>query len=281
MIVHYTTRAQDTDSKEKAVYKNSENIREYLDVRSLEGLSDAWMNIIRLYLQQYLSFCNNKITKNKTIEYLKVIQNRYNASTFRKHELQIRRFLRYCGLDYMEEVKIIAEPEYIPIRVTEEQVTEVYNKVPLQFKALIKLGSDTGLRPSELYKLGIEDIDMHNRSITLRGAKDGKIRTVFFTPECKKMLEGHMKAFNGSRQLKYLFGECKIRRGLMHTNIEVRHLRKFFIQQWHRKGGNPFIGEILLGHSTKQIISLRHYISFSKEEIKKEYDRVMSTDLFA
>jgi integrase len=277
MIGRYTTRAmKDTIGKEKAVYKNNETINKYLDVRSLEGLSAAWMNLIRLYLQQYLSFCNNKITKNKTIEYLKIIQNRYNASTFRKHELQIRRFLRYCNLDYMEEVKIISEPEYIPIRITEERILEAYNKVDLQYKALIKLGASTGLRPSELYRLKVEDINLLNRSITLKGAKDAKIRTVFFTPECRALLEEYIKAFERNKQLKYLFGEYKMRRGLMHKDIEVRHLRKFFIQQWHRKGGNPFIGEILMGHSTKQIVSLRHYISFNMEEMKKEYDRIIS-----
>jgi integrase/recombinase XerD len=281
MIGRYTTRATDnrlhtTEHKERPIFISNEVIRQYKDVRTLEGLSDAWMRLIMLYLRQYLVFCEYKISRYKTIEYLKLLQNKYNPSTFRKHELQIRRFLRYLNIPYMENIKIVAEPDYTPMLINKETVNSVYEGMGLQFKALISLGSDTGMRPSELYRLQIQDIDMDTRRILIEKTKTGKKRYVFFTPECGKILKEYIAIFEKDKQLKYLFGECHIRRAFMHSGLELRMLRKYFIQQWHRKGGNPLMGEILLGFSTQRNITLRHYLSFSLEEIKKEYDRVMN-----
>ena len=55
--------------------------------------------------------------------------------------------------------------------------------------------------------------------------------------------------------------------------------RKYFSQEWDRRGGPTSIKKILMGHSLKGDIDLMHYNSQSKEDLKKIYDKVMCKSL--
>lgn len=275
---HYTTRARVEIRKGETVYITNDAVKEYLNIRTLEGLTDEWVYTINLYLTKYLQFCKHKISKNKTIEYLQLLQQRYSRSTYRKKALQIRRFLQYLDLPYMDKVKIMPEPEYEPVRIPEERVEEAlrYFRQSLQHRTLIMLGSYSGMRPTEIYRLKIESIDFDNNSIDINKSKTGRVRRVYFNPACKTMLKRYIMEFQNSGKSKYLFGKDKMQRDFRKSPIKVKQLRKYFIQLWHRRNGNPLMGEILLGHSTKNSVTLRHYLKFSNDEIKKEYERVMS-----
>lgn len=266
------------DAKEKGVYISNENLIEYMNVRSLESLTDKWIYSIRLKLEAYLDFSNNRVSRNKTIEYLKLLQARYSQATYRKHMLQIRRFLRYMNLDYMENIKIVPEPDYQTARLEENfiKVALEYFKEDRQFRAIIMLGAYTGMRPSELFRLEIDDIDLIQNRILIKKSKTGKQRYVFFNDEVKRVLKRYINAYKKDNSLKYLFGECRISRAFRNSPIRIKQLRKYFIQAWHRQKGSYPIGEILLGHSTRSNVSLKHYLRFSLDEIKEEYMRVFN-----
>jgi integrase len=266
------------EDKERSIFIDAKKLAEYLDVRRLEGLTDKWIYAVKLKLDAYLKYCDNRVSKRGTIEYLKFAQNKYSQATYRKHMLQIRRFLRYLELDYMENIKIISEPSYHTKRLEEDFINEAvsYFKENQQFKALILLGASTGLRPSELYRLKIEDIQIPNRSIEVKKSKTGIGRTVYFNATCREELQKYLKQFKSNKKTRYLFGEYLISRAFRDSPVRVKQLRKYFIQTWHRNSGSYPVGELLLGHSVKGNISLQHYLSFNEEEIKKEYDRVMN-----
>jgi integrase len=177
----------------------------------------------------------------------------------------------------MEEIKIAPEPSYQTRRLESDFIytAMAFFKENQQFKTLIMLGACTGMRPSEIYRLKVEDIHLENNSIVIRQSKTGIGRTVYFTPQCKREVVQYLKCFKNDKKTKHLFGEYKISRAFKGSPIRVKQLRKYFIQEWHRRRGSYPMGELLLGHSTKDNISLQHYLRFSEEEIRSEYDRIM------
>jgi integrase/recombinase XerD len=59
--------------------------------------------------------------------------------------------------------------------------------------------------------------------------------------------------------------------------IRVKDLRKFFSQEWDRRGGPTSIKKILMGHSMRGDVDLMHYNCQSEEDLKKIYDKVMGS----
>jgi integrase/recombinase XerD len=76
--------------------------------------------------------------------------------------------------------------------------------------------------------------------------------------------------------LKCLFPKRWLERKFEETNIRIKHLRKYFSQEWDRRGGPTSIKKILMGHSLKGDVDLMHYNAQSEEDLKKIYDKVMS-----
>jgi len=258
---------------------SNRNIEEYIALRETEGIDKHWVYQIHLFLRQYLDYCNNEITKNKTLQYLNSIRSIYSQATYRKRMLQIRKFLRYEGLDWLDSVKIIAEPVYMPKRVANNDIEGCLrlfegHEYELQIRALIMLGKNTGMRPTEMYRLKIEDINFENRSIEVKKTKSGVPRIVYFNDETKKTLLEYCR--NKPKRLKYLFNQYHCMRLFTNANIKIKDLRKYFLQEWNRRNGNYLIGELLTGHSIRRNISLSHYVAFSQDEIKEEYDSVMN-----
>ena len=77
--------------------------------------------------------------------------------------------------------------------------------------------------------------------------------------------------------MKHLFGEKHLHPYFRHCPIKVKDLRKYFSQEWDRRGGPTSIKKILMGHSLKGDVDLMHYNSQSPEDLKKIYDKVMGT----
>jgi len=216
-----------------------------------------------------------------TLQYLNQIRSIYSQATYKKRILQIRKYLRYKGLDWLDSVKIVSEPTYMPKRVTDADIQACLayfenNLFETQAKALIYLGKSTGMRPSELYRLNLEDIDFENRSIEIHRTKTGNPRMVFFNNKAKRYLLKYCR--NKPRRLRKLFGEYHCRRMFKDAPIKVSSLRKYFLQAWNKRGGQYLVGEILTGHSIRGNVTASHYVAFSLDELKEEYDRVMNTN---
>ncbi|MEM2715708.1 MAG: hypothetical protein QW762_03270, partial [Candidatus Thermoplasmatota archaeon] len=66
----------------------------------------------------FLEYCNGKITKEKTFDYLLKIKSINNTETFRKKLFQIRKFLKYLGMEWANEIMPPPQPQYTPQRIT-------------------------------------------------------------------------------------------------------------------------------------------------------------------
>jgi integrase/recombinase XerD len=133
--------------------------------------------------------------------------------------------------------------------------------------------------------LRIEDINLENRIVYInhnpnngQTTKTKKSRISFFTENTKQALQEYFTYFNNGNGLKVLFPQVWLERKFRLTSLRVKHLRKFFSQEWDRKGGPTSIKKILMGHSLKGDVDLMHYNAQSEEDLKRIYDKVMGKE---
>jgi integrase/recombinase XerD len=260
---------------------------EYLNIIELSGITKKHIKETKRALEKYLNFVNWKIDKQRSLAYFNSLQNRFSIAYYKKQMYQIMKFLKHYGAEWVSEIKLPSDPYYMPKRVTNGDITRAIdyfqgNDYFKRFKAIILVGATSGLRPSELYALTINDIDLNNRTIHVRHepktnhtTKSGKSRITFINEQAKIALEDYLKIFDNGRRLKTLFSENTIQEAFQNAPIRIKHLRKAFSQEWTRRGGDTGVKKILMGHSLKNDIDLMHYNYQSEEDLKKIYDKVM------
>jgi integrase/recombinase XerD len=279
------TGSQDIFLREKDVSKKA--LLNYLDIREINGISNGWLSDIHTILNSYLNYVNWMVDERKTLDYFKYIQKKYSITSFRKIVYQIRKFLFYLKFDWANDIRPPAELEHTPKRVGLEDIQNTLKyfenaDVVLQLNALILIGATSGLRSTELYQLNREDIDINNRIIYVnhnpdngQTTKNKKSRISFFTEEARKALINYysLGEFDVTKRI-FVKRQCQNR--FQSAPIKIKHLRKFFSQEWDRRGGPTSIKKILMGHSLKSDVDLMHYNYQSEEDLKKIYDKVMS-----
>ena len=267
-------------------YKISEKtLNKYISLIEVEGKSKTWIKRIEKWLKEYLNYLNWNINEDKTLRFLKLKKKKYHVETYRKMVFQIRKFLYYLDTPWAKNIKLPPEPDYTPQRITKDDIRKTieyfqnHQYFP-QLKALILLGSSSGLRAEEIYQLKPENIDLERRIVYVvhdpqngKTTKTGKSRISFFNEEAQKALKEYFQFFKGSG-LRKLFGKTHLEEIFKDAPIRVKDLRKFFSQEWERMNGSYAVKELLLGHSTKGKVDLQHYTYLSPEDLKEIYDRV-------
>ena len=265
------------------------NLDEYIGFRQVEGLSDKWIDYIRRFITNYLDYIDWKISKKKTLEYLNLIQKKYSITAYRKRTYQIRRLLTFLRLDWSKDINPPPEPHYSPKRITHEYIENTLSyfkehRYFKQIKAIIYLGATSGIRAEELYQLTIDDIELDNRMVYVnhnpnngQSTKTKTSRISFINEEAKQSIEDYMQFHKSYNKLKCLFNQSHISRIFKDAPIQVKDLRKFFSQEWDRRGGPTSIKKILMGHSLRNDVDLMHYNAQSEEDLKKIYDKVMGS----
>jgi len=277
------------ECKEKIVTK--QDLGRYITLREISGVCNRWLYELKLILNGYLSYTNWTISEDKTLEYIKALKEKYSPSTYRKHVYQIRKFLAYLQIQWSNDIIPPPEPNYVPKRVAKEDIINTLSYFEghtfyKQIKAIILLGSTTGMRAEELYQLNPDDIDLDNRIIHVnhnpvngQSTKTGKNRISIFNLETQRELQEYLTYFNNDSTLKCLFNKYHVERMFHDAPIKVKDLRKFFSQEWDRRGGPTSIKKILMGHSLRNDVDLMHYNAQSEEDLKKIYDGVMTSEL--
>ncbi len=276
---------------EKQVLSITEDTyKQYLDVIEINGICNEWKySIDRCILQPYFRQLNWKISFSKTLDYLKTLKNKHTLSYYRKHVYQIRKFLEYNGVVWASKLNPPPEPQYIPKRISSDAIQDTIsnyhdNEYYLQVKAIILLGTTSGMRAEELYQLTLDDINLDTRSVMInhnpnngQSTKTKRSRISFFTDEARHALTEYIEFYQNNNGLKCLFSQTHVERLFRNgkASIQVKDLRKYFSQIWDRNGGATSIKKILMGHSLKGDVDLMHYNAQSPEDLKKIYDKVM------
>jgi hypothetical protein len=93
--------------------------------------------------------------------------------------------------------------------------------------------------------------------------------------DTQNALSDYLEYFNNGNGLEVLFGHSHLFPIFKDSLVKIKDLRKFFSQEWDRRGGPTSIKKILMGHSLKGDVDLMHYNCQSEEDLKKIYDKVM------
>ena len=242
---------------------------------------------MKRFLNHYLGYVDYKIDKPKSIQYFRMLKDKLAVSSYRKQVYQILKFLRHLKVDWTDEIKLPSEPTYYPKKISKNDIDDALKyfdgqEYNIRMKALILLGSASGLRAEELYQLTTDDIDIDNRTIHInhnpnngQSTKTKQSRVSFFNKETRQALSDYITYFNNSNILRVLFSQGRMEKLFKDAPIQVKDLRKYFSQEWDRRGGPTSIKKILMGHSLKGDVDLMHYNYQSEEDLKKIYDKVM------
>jgi integrase/recombinase XerD len=263
---------------------------EFIKLRQIEGLSDTWLYQIRMFITDYLDFVKWIIDKEKTLDYFAILQKKQSTTSYRKRVYQIRKFLSHLNVQWAGQINPPPEPLYLPKRITSDAIQDTLscyqnNEYYLQVKAIILLGTTSGMRAEELYQLTLDDINLDTRTVMInhnpnngQSTKTKRSRISFFTDDAKHALSEYVEFYHSHNGLKCLFSQTHIERLFRNgkASIQVKDLRKYFSQIWDRNGGATSIKKILMGHSLKGDVDLQHYNYQSEDDLKMIYDRVMS-----
>ena len=264
------------------------DLLEYINIIELSGITKKHIKETKRALKKYLNYVNWKIDKPMSLAYFKQLQSKFSIAYYKKQMYQIIKFLTHYGVDWVSEIKLPSDTYYMPKRVTNEDIARSVdyfkdNEYYKRFKAIILFGATSGLRPSELYTLTLNDIDLVNRKIHVRHdpknnhtTKTGKSRISFFNEEAKLALEKYLILMDIDDRIRTLFSENTIQEAFQNAPIRIKHLRKAFSQEWTRRGGDTGVKKILMGHSLKGDVDLMHYNYQSEDDLKKIYDKVMN-----
>jgi integrase/recombinase XerD len=274
--------------EKQSIYVTEDVLKQYLDVLEINGICHDWKySVDKCILQPYFHYVHWHVTFKDTLEYLKILKGKHKLSYYRKHVYQIRKFLEYLGIEWSNKLNPPPEPECIPKHMTQDTIEDALayfekHEYAKQAKAIILLGCTSGMRAEELYQLTIEDIDIQNRVVRInhnpdngQSTKTKRSRVSFFTNEAKEALIDYLAFYDDKSNLKCLFNQWHIERIFRPSSYHVKDLRKYFSQEWDRRGGPTSIKKILMGHSLKGDVDLQHYNYQSEEDLKKIYDKVM------
>ena len=237
---------------------NTDKLDEFIGFRNIEGICEEWIYLTRYFLTNYLDELDWTIDKKKTIEYLNKTRRNYSTTYYRKIIYQIRKFLTYLDIKWAKDINPPSEPIYLPKRVTLEDINNTLsyfkdNQYFIQIKALILLGISSGMRAEEIYQLTIDDIDLDNRIIHInhdpqngQSTKTKISRVSFFNDEARIALNEYLTCYKSGMNLKVLFSQSHITRLFRDAPIQVKDLRKYFSQEWDRRGGPTSIKKILI-----------------------------------
>jgi integrase/recombinase XerD len=158
-------------------------------------------------------------------------------------------------------------------------------------RALILMLVDTGLRASELCSIIMKNFDIERRRILVVG-KGSKERIVQFSPRTGQAvwrylatrpekpqpadhlfltLDGHEMDKDYLRHLLDTIGQrAKI------NNVHPHRFRHTFAIQYLRNGGDPFTLQMLLGHSTMEMV--KRYLHLAQTDLESAHRRASPVD---
>ena len=196
---------------------SDEWLLDFLEIRALSGISDRVFQSVKRIIYNYVEFVNYKIDRRKTLKFFKNLKEEKSVSYYRKQGYQILKFLRYMDVKWMEEIKLPPESTYLPKHVPKE------------------------------------DIDFDKRCIKVnhnpnngQSTKTKHSRITFFTENRKQILNDYIEYIDNSNNLTILFPKRWLEGKFRNTPIRVKHLRKYFSQEWDRRVGSTSIKKILM-----------------------------------
>ena len=243
------------------------------------------LNILELNETDYVSVISESMINKFVIE---LRNNNLSVGTINHYLRAIRVFLYWCMKhEYLKPFKIkMVKGQEEPLKfATDDEVTallKTYNHndfVEARTYATICFILATGARSSTIRNIKVDDLDFKNHTVTYRHLKNKKLAVIPLTSQIERILHGFVKTWDTGSDflfcdikggklsegaLKLSFARYCKRRGL--RAIYPHALRHSFARMFIKNGGNAFILQQMLTHSTLDMT--RKYVRLFSDDIR-------------
>jgi len=172
-------------------------------------------------------------------------------------------YLHYCKINSIEWKRPILKTETFPVRIpTEEQIDKIISGASLKYVIVFQLAKK-GLRPDEIHKATLRDLDLPRRQLTVRTSKQGSDRTLTLKEETIENLRTYIarkgitdlnkKLFPKSDVLSKLWKRYCRKAYLKFRDPELLKIRLYDLRHWfgtteYLKCRDIFHIKYLMGH---------------------------------
>lgn len=209
----------------------------------------------------------------------------------------VKKFFEFSEINCLEEVQAPKRTKSLPKSLSEEDVRKLIDAVEVsddgselhvfirtRDRLILSLLYSSGLRVSELVSLRINDIDLQDRTIRIRGKGD-KDRIVLFDENTRHLLEDYLqkRVYESDYLFLNRFGDPLTpryvqmmiknyaRKAGINKKVTPHILRHSFATHLLKNGVDIRAIQQLLGHSNLSTTQI--YTSVDMQTLKNVYDR--------
>ncbi len=209
----------------------------------------------------------------------------------------VKKFFEFSEINCLEEVQAPKRTKSLPKSLSEEDVRKLIDAVEVsddgselqvfirtRDRLILSLLYSSGLRVSELVSLRINDIDLQDRTIRIRGKGD-KDRIVLFDENTRNLLEDYLqkRVYESDYLFLNRFGDPLTpryvqmmiknyaRKAGINKKVTPHILRHSFATHLLKNGVDIRAIQQLLGHSNLSTTQI--YTSVDMQTLKNVYDR--------
>ncbi|MBE3120820.1 MAG: hypothetical protein IMZ53_06990 [Thermoplasmata archaeon] len=253
----------------------------YFNTVDLLEITDHQKNFIKRIINSYVLFCGDSVDLNHTLEYLAMVKETKDLTTYNKEYYAIKKYLKFIHCDFLDQIPETKNKYYTPKELTLEKMQPILDKFKddKQMVTILKLGSISFCRAYELYALTFEDFNFQERSISINRNNDKttknlmSIRKTYFNESVSLLVQDYFK-WCKLHGIKKPFSMLTIGHKLKGTGFQIKMLRHISVRTASLRNMNFQILQRLCGWSSG--IINHHYLWISDQEIKTEYDRVFN-----
>ncbi|UCH69771.1 MAG: tyrosine-type recombinase/integrase [Candidatus Bathyarchaeota archaeon] len=169
----------------------------------------------------------------------------------------------------------------LPYVATTEQINKIISRASKKYALVFSVLRDTGLRPIEIHKLTLKNIDLERGAITVKSAKFGNPRVLKLKPSTQAMLREYIEKNNPSLDQKLFPNPSAIRHSFaryrnlvavkLHEptlkKIRLYDLRHHFATMLYHKTKDILYVKEQLGHKRlENTLIYTHLVDFKDEE---------------
>ena len=267
--------------------EKSEILRRFGEELSVAGYSPRTIEMYVCYVEGFLGFYSKpprSATRQDVISFLakKKAENAKGATMALVYSALKSFFHSHLKHKVMDDIKRPKKGKKLPVVMTKEEVRAIINAASTKRDRLIlELLYSSGLRVSEIVKFKTMEMDLGERTATVRGGKGNKDRLVIlsgawivgfreYLSARKAQSEYVFSKENGSPlsvdMVQWIVRECRKRAGIK-KNVTPHSFRHSFATHLLEAGENIRKIQELLGHS--DLSTTQIYTRVSTEELKK------------